>query len=65
MKQPSLEVVIEIAGETRYRPVFIPNGMSNQSWVGEWTSRLDDLSKQVAKEFSQWVTLETRFPVNQ
>lgn len=57
-RQPSFEVVVEKhESEEKLRPVFVPNGSTQRSWVGEWETSTADLARQVAREFQRWLEL--------
>ena len=58
MRQRSLEVVVEQHEvEEKMRPVFIPDGFSQRSWVGDWETNTADMARQVAREFQRWLEL--------
>ena len=48
-----LEVIVE-QQDGRARPMFVPDGRVNMSWVGDWETDDQALVEQVAKAFQDW-----------
>ena len=55
-KEEKLDLPKVLQG-VKMRPVFIPEGSPQRSWVGDWETNTADMARQVAREFQRWLEL--------